>query len=86
LTDGRIPSDRAHARNGRERTVLVVTYAWPPAGGPGVQRVLKFVKYLPSFGFRPVVLTVKDCTYPALDPTLAADVPSVVIVRRSASA
>lgn len=65
--------------------MLVVSYAWPPAGGPGVQRVLKFVKYLPSFGFRPVVLTVKDGTYPALDPTLERDVPSDVHVYRSRS-
>lgn len=71
------------ARTGR--TVLVVSYAWPPAGGPGVQRVLKFVKYLPSFGFHPVVLTVKDGTYPALDPTLERDVPANVPVYRSRS-
>lgn len=68
------------------RTVLVVTYAWPPAGGPGVQRVLKFVKYLPAFGFRPVVLTVRDGTYPALDPSLERDVPAGVPVHRTASA
>jgi glycosyltransferase involved in cell wall biosynthesis len=68
-----------------ERTVLVVSYAWPPAGGPGVQRVLKFVKYLPSFGFRPVVLTVKEGTYPALDHTLERDVPEDVHVYRSRS-
>jgi hypothetical protein len=29
--------------------VLIITYYWPPAGGPGVQRWLKFVKYLPDF-------------------------------------
>lgn len=69
----------------RLRTVLVVSYAWPPAGGPGVQRVLKFVKYLPSFGFRPVVLTVRHGTYPALDPTLEREVPDGVPVHRSAS-
>jgi glycosyltransferase involved in cell wall biosynthesis len=48
--------------------------------------VLKFVKYLPSFGFRPVVLTVKDGTYPALDPTLERDVPGDVEVHRTRSA
>lgn len=32
------------------RKVLIISYYWPPAGGPGVQRVLKFAKYLPEFG------------------------------------
>lgn len=68
------------------RTVLVVSYAWPPAGGPGVQRVLKFVKYLPQFGFRPVVLTVKEGAFPALDPTLEGDVPPETRVVRTFSA
>lgn len=39
------------------KRVLVLTYHFPPEGGPAVQRVLKFVKYLPSFGYEPVVLT-----------------------------
>ena len=41
-------------------SVLIISYYFPPSGGPGVQRVLKFVKYLPEFGWRPVVLTVED--------------------------
>jgi len=83
LSESDTTSSGPGARTGQ--TVLVVSYAWPPAGGPGVQRVLKFVKYLPSFGFRPVVLTVKDGTYPALDPTLERDVPADVHVYRSRS-
>ncbi|MFQ3174086.1 MAG: hypothetical protein ACI8W0_001195, partial [Flavobacterium sp.] len=35
------------------KKVLIITYYWPPAGGPGVQRWLKFVKYLPDFGIQP---------------------------------
>jgi len=52
------------------KKVLVVTYYWPPSGGPGVQRVLKFCKYLPEFGWEPIVLTVQDGEYPAIDKSL----------------
>ncbi len=58
--------------------VLVVTYYFPPAGGPGVQRVLKTVRYLREAGFEPVVLTVDDGAFPSRDPGLAGDVPDGV--------
>lgn len=61
--------------NQRPRKVLIITYYWPPAGGPGVQRVLKFVKYLPVYGWEPIILTVVNGEYPALDPGLANDIP-----------
>ncbi len=67
------------------KSVLVLTYYWPPAGGPGVQRVLKFCKYLPHFGWRPVVLTVKDGEYPALDPSLEKDTAPDLVVHRTPS-
>jgi glycosyltransferase involved in cell wall biosynthesis len=57
------------------KKVLIVTYYWPPAGGPGVQRVLKFAKYLPEFGWDPVILTVQNGEYPAIDESLAKDIP-----------
>ena len=57
------------------KKVLIITYYWPPAGGPGVQRVLKFAKYLPHFGWQPIILTVKKGEYPAIDETLAKDIP-----------
>lgn len=63
--------------------VLVVTYYFPPAGGPGVQRTLKTVRYLRETGFEPVVLTVEDGAFPATDPGLAADVPEGVRVVRT---
>lgn len=63
--------------------VLIVTYYWPPSGGAGVQRFLKFAKYLPEQGYRPVVLTVENPTYPITDPSLADDVPDSVKVYRS---
>jgi len=55
--------------------VLVITYYWPPAGGSGVQRWLKFVKYLQDFGIKPVVYTVDKPNYALLDETLYSEVP-----------
>lgn len=65
--------------------VLIITYYWPPSGGPGVQRWLKFVKYLPSFGITPVVLTVKpECAeYPITDESLANDISPEPEVHRT---
>lgn len=57
------------------KKVLIITYYWPPAGGPGVQRVLKFAKYLPEFGWDPIILTVANGEYPAIDESLAKDIP-----------
>lgn len=66
------------------RPVLVVSYYFPPSGGPGVQRVLKFVRYLPACGYRPVVLTVPEtAAFPLLDPSLAAEIPSEARIVRS---
>src|SRR5690606_13755203 len=57
------------------KKVLIITYYWPPAGGSGVQRVLKFAKYLPEFGWEPVILTVENGEYPALDSSFEDDIP-----------
>ncbi len=67
----------------RGRRVLVVAYYFPPAGGPGVQRVLKTVKYLRRFGWEPTVLTVADGAFPQHDPSLEVDVPDDVVVVRT---
>ena len=68
----------------RQRAVLIVTYYFPPAGGSGVQRMLKFTKYLPHFGWRPLVLTVReDAEYPARDRSLMSDVPEGTKVVRT---
>lgn len=57
------------------KRVLIITYYWPPSGGAGVQRFLKFVKYLPGFDIQPVVLTCSNPTYPIIDPSLAGEIP-----------
>ncbi len=65
------------------KKVLIVTYYFPPSGGPGVQRVLKFVKYLPQFGFEPIVLTVEGGDYPAIDKSLLDAIPKTLEVVRT---
>lgn len=66
------------------RDILVVSYYFPPSGGPGVQRVLKFVRYLPDHGYRPHVLTVPETAdFPARDPSLMEEVPDGARIHRS---
>ncbi|MBN1339033.1 MAG: glycosyltransferase [Bacteroidales bacterium] len=55
--------------------VLIITYYWPPSGGAGVQRWLKFTKYLREFGWEPVIFTPENPEPPAWDESLLADVP-----------
>ncbi len=71
--------------SGTHKRVLFLTYYFPPSGGPGVQRALKFVKYLPAFGWRPTVVTVRpqDASYPDLDPTLCEEIPVGLHVART---
>jgi hypothetical protein len=57
------------------KKILIITYYWPPAGGPGVQRWLKFAKYLPEFGWKPIIFTPENPSYPLLDESLMKDVP-----------
>jgi len=65
------------------KKVLIITYYWPPAGGPGVQRWLKFVKYLPDFDINPIVYIPENPTYPLLDEKLVADVPKNVTILKN---
>ena len=65
------------------KRVLILTYYWPPAGGAGVQRWLKFSKYLPENGWEPVIYTSIDAEYPAIDLSLEKDVDPKRIVLRT---
>ena len=65
------------------KKVLVIVYYWPPSGGAGVQRWLKFVKYLPLFGWQPTVITTYNGDYPAIDESLLTEVPARVKVIRT---
>lgn len=55
---------------------LIITYYWPPAGGPGVQRWLKFVKYLRGFGVEPIVYAPENPNYPLIDENFLSEIPS----------
>ena len=63
--------------------VLIITYYWPPSGGAGVQRWLKFVKYLRNFGWEPVIYTPSNPGFPVLDDTLAQDIPEGIEVLKT---
>ena len=58
-----------------DKKILIITYYWPPSAGSGVQRWLKFVKYLPSFGWKPYVFTPRNPAFAIRDESLARDVP-----------
>ena len=62
------------------KKVLIITYYWPPAGGPGVQRWLKFVKYLPEFNIKPIVYCPKNPAYPTIDYSLYRDLSDELTV------
>jgi hypothetical protein len=67
------------------KKVLILTYYWPPSGGSGVQRWVKFCKYLPDFGIEPIVLTVQNGTYPLLDTSLQNEVAHNLEVHKTNS-
>jgi glycosyltransferase involved in cell wall biosynthesis len=67
------------------KRVLMITYRFPPVGGSGIQRVSKFAKYLPEYGWKPVILTSKGGSYSAYDPTLMEDVPRGLSIHRTLS-
>ncbi|WP_297094254.1 glycosyltransferase family 4 protein [uncultured Draconibacterium sp.] len=67
------------------KKVLIITYYWPPAGGPGVQRVLKFAKYLPEFGWEPIILTIDNGDFHAIDASLQKDIPKGIKIYKAGS-
>jgi glycosyltransferase involved in cell wall biosynthesis len=60
--------------------VLIITYYWPPAGGPGVQRWLKFVKYLRDYDIEPIVYIPENPNYPIVDESLVHEIPDGIKV------
>ena len=59
----------------RLKKVLVITYYWPPSGGSGVQRWVKFVKYLRKYGWEPIIYTPSNPEFPEIDLSLEKDLP-----------
>lgn len=66
-----------------KRRLLIISYYWPPTGGSGVQRWVKFSKYLPEFGWQPVIYTPENPERLAYDGSLLADIPEEAeVIRR----
>ncbi|WP_426485816.1 glycosyltransferase family 4 protein [Flavobacterium sp. 2] len=66
-----------------QKKLLIITYYFPPAGGPGVQRWLKFVKYLPEFDIQPIVYIPENPTYPIVDEGLVKEISDKVIILKN---
>lgn len=65
------------------KKVLIITYYWPPSGGGGVQRWLKFAKYLRDFGWEPVICTPRSPDFEIRDESLQGDVPKdIEVIKR----
>ncbi|MCH7524917.1 MAG: glycosyl transferase family 1, partial [Bacteroidetes bacterium] len=62
------------------KKALIITYYWPPAGGPGVQRWLKFVKYLSEFNIEPIVYIPENPNYPIVDDSLVNEIPNSITI------
>jgi len=62
------------------KKVLIIAYYWPPAGGPGVQRWLKFVTYLRDYGVEPIVYVPENPTYPIIDESLVSEIPEGITI------
>ncbi|MCS5490090.1 glycosyltransferase family 4 protein [Algoriphagus limi] len=65
-----------------KKRVLIITYYWPPSGGSGVQRWLKFAKYLPEFGWEPVIFTPENPDFDIQDPSLEKEIsPDLEVIK-----
>ena len=67
------------------KKILIITYYWPPAGGAGVQRWLKFSKYLPEYGYTPIILTVNEnyANYPQIDTKLENEISNNLKIHKT---
>ncbi len=63
---------------------MIISYYWPPAGGPGVQRWLKFTRYLPEYDVEPVLYVPEKAHYPLKDASLTEEVPrNITILKKN---
>ena len=65
------------------KKVLIITYYWPPAGGSGVQRWLKFTKYLPKYSWQPIIYTPENPYFEVKDQALLNDIPAEAKIWKS---
>ena len=68
------------SKSKKNKRVLIITYYWPPSGGAGVQRWLKFSKYLIDFGWDPVIFTPENPDVPIVDNSLLNEIPAEVTI------
>jgi len=65
------------------KKVLIVTYYWIPSGGAGVQRWVKFAKYLRQYGWEPIICTPQNPEYPSIDHSFEKDIPADITVLKT---
>ena len=65
------------------KKVLIITYYWIPSGGAGVQRWVKFAKYLRQYGWEPIIYTPKNPEYPSIDHSFEKDIPTDITVLKT---
>lgn len=65
------------------KKVLIITYYWYPSGGAGVQRWLKFTKYLRDFGWEPIIYTPENPEFPSIDKSFEKDIPEGLVVLKT---
>ena len=65
------------------KKVLIIAYYFPPAGGPGVQRWLKFIKYLPDFNIQPIIYVPENPSYPIIDENLVSEISDQAVVLKN---
>jgi len=67
------------------KRILFISYYFSPSGESGMQRSLKFVKYLPTYGWEPVVMTIKDNRYNTgrMDYASLKEIPDMVRIYRT---
>ena len=65
------------------KRVLIVNHDFPPAGGAGIKRCIKFMKFLPEYGWQLGVLTVRKGNHPIIDHSLLQEVGPDVTVNRA---
>lgn len=82
LTEGKLPQNPAEPADAMpvRKRALIVSFYWPPSGGGGVQRWLKFAKLLPEHGWDPIVVTPSNPDVPVTDPSLQSEVSNHIEV------
>lgn len=65
------------------KKVLIITYYWIPSGGAGVQRWVKFTKYLRDFGWEPIIYTPENPEFPSIDHSFEKDIPADIKILKT---